>query len=186
MPIPQHRMARGMDLKKSMLMGLDECHIALKEAYSDLSDEAFWRHAVPGRHNIATIVMHVLQQHDDFNGNLQHRLEKKAPIKAWHYMEHEVRFELWGLPADKLPKPGDTFPSVREVLRIHEAIHRAVVENIQEMSETDFVSSGVGQWPRLCDIFFRATYHTNAHIRQIWLIRGVMGLTDRWPEQHYA
>ena len=71
MSIPKSRCARDMDLKKSMLMGLDECHIALKEAYADLADEEFQRFAVEGHNNIASIVTHLLQQHDDFNAVLQ-------------------------------------------------------------------------------------------------------------------
>ena len=66
MSIPEHRRASNMDLKKSMLMGLDECHIALNKAYSNLSDEEFRRFPVEERNNIATVVMHILQQHDDF------------------------------------------------------------------------------------------------------------------------
>ena len=73
MGIPSDRLARDMDLKKSMLMGIDECLIALKEAYSDLSDEEFRRFPLQNRNNIVTIVMHCLQQHDDFNRNLQYK-----------------------------------------------------------------------------------------------------------------
>jgi len=185
MPIPQERQARNMDLVKSMRMGIDECHIALKEAYGDLTDEEFWRYALPDRHNIATVVMHVLQQHDEFNGNLQYRRGVKARHE-WHFLRHEERFHLWGVAKEKLPKPGDAFPTVAEVARAHDEIHEALIRNMSEMSEEDFTASGVGKWPRLCDMFFRATYHANAHVRQIWFLRGVMGIQRRWPEQHYA
>ncbi len=31
-------------------------------------------------------------------------------------------------------------------------------------------------------------FHTMAHSRQIWLLRGALGLTDgrSWPQQHWA
>jgi hypothetical protein len=185
MPIPEDRLARNMDLKKSMLMGIDECHIALRESYADLSDEAFRRFPLEHHNNIATIVMHCLQQHDDFNGNLQHKRGLKARHE-WHFLKHEERFGLWGLPEEKLPKPGDQFPSLAEAIRQHEEIHANIIRNISALSEEDFTSSGVGPWPRLCDIFFRAIYHTNSHIRQIWFLRGVMGIESAWPTQHYA
>ena len=44
MSIPEHRRASNMDL----------------------SDEEFRRFPVEERNNIATVVMHILQQHDDF------------------------------------------------------------------------------------------------------------------------
>jgi hypothetical protein len=185
MPIPKSRQASDMDLKTSMLMGIDECHIAFKEAYSDLADDQFHSYSIEGRHNIATIVVHCLQQHDEFNGNLQER--RGIPAKfGWQSIEHEERFLLWGVPVDKLPKPGDDFPEVARVLAAHNELHSHIVENMTALSEDDFVSTSVGQWPRLCDMFFRGTYHVNAHIRQIWLLRGAMGVLARFPEQHYA
>jgi hypothetical protein len=38
------------------------------------------------------------------------------------------------------------------------------------------------------DAFVRATCHAMAHVRQIWFLRGLLGLTDAegWPEQHWA
>lgn len=185
MSIPKERLARDMDLRKSMRMGLDECHIALKESYSDLDDETFRTFPLEEHNNIAAIVMHLLQQHDDFNGNLQYRLGRKARHE-WHFLEHEERFGLWGLPKEKLPKPGQTFPSVASTLETHNELHESLIKNIEEISEEEFVSGPVGQWPRLCDMFFRAIYHGNAHIRQIWFLRGTMGKTEGWPAQHYA
>jgi hypothetical protein len=185
MPIPEERLARNMELKKSMLMGLDECHIALRESYAELDDDAFRRFPVKHHNNIVTIVMHCLQQHDDFNGNLQHRRGIQANYE-WHFLKHEERFGLWGLSEEKLPKEGDEFPSVAEVVQRHDEVHTSIIENITVLSEEDFTSSGVGPWPRLCDMFFRAIYHTNAHIRQIWYLRGIMNIEDGWPKQHYA
>jgi len=185
MAIQEDRLAKDMDLKKSMRMGLDECHIALKESYADLDDETFWTFPLEDHNNIATIVMHVLQQHDDFNGNLQRRLGREATHK-WHFLEHEERFGLWGLPKEKLPKPGQTFPTVAGTLEIHNELHENLIRNIEETSEEEFVSGPVGKWPKLCDMFFRALYHGNAHVRQIWFLRGIMGKTKGWPTQHYA
>jgi hypothetical protein len=174
-----------MDIKKSMLMGLDECHISLKEAYADLDDDVFQCFAVEGHNNIATIVTHLLQQHDDFNAVLQRKRGMKVRHE-WRFMQHEERFELWGLPKAKLPKPGQSFPTVAETLANHQLIHKALIDNITAIPQEEFISAGVGQWPRLCDMFFRATYHANAHVRQIWFLRGIMGIDKGWPVQHYA
>ena len=79
------------------------------------------------------------------------------------------------------------FPTVAEALRYQAALHEAMIANLQAMDEADLVSKGpAGRWPRLCDIFFRAIWHAGAHIRQIWFLRGVMGVRTGWPVQHYA
>lgn len=186
MPIPEHRLASNMDLKKSMMMGLDEAHVALKEAYSDLSNEQFWAFPFEGRSNAATYVMHVLQQLDDFNGNLQLKRGIPGPVRDWHFMEWEERFHISRLTEDQMPKPDDKFPPVAEVLAIHDQLHHIVLGNMEALNEDEFVCSGVGRRTRLCDIFFRHIYHTQAHVRQIWFMRGLMGVTRKFPEQNFA
>jgi hypothetical protein len=183
----EDRCARGMDLKKAVAMGVDEVHVALREAFADLSDDQFHEFALEGHSNIATLVMHVLQQHDDFNGNLQYRLGRKGPVNDWHFREFEKHWVLWGLSAEELAKPGDDFPTVAEALKYQKALHEALMTNLQAMSEADLIAEGPGgRWPRLCDIFFRAIWHAGAHMRQVWFLRGVMGVKTGWPVQHFA
>jgi hypothetical protein len=178
--------AKGVTLHKSMLMGMDECLIALGESLGGLTDEQFQRFALTDHMNIATLAMHCLQQVDQFNAELQQRRGIRGPMREWHFMMPEERFGLWGLPREKLPKAGQAFPPVAEVVRLHQVLHQRVIENMQAMSEEQFVSRGVQpHWPRLSDLFFRATYHINSHIRQIWFLRGVMGVQTVWPVQHY-
>ena len=102
------RKARNTDLKAAMRMDVDEVLLALREAYGDLDDDSFWRFPISGRVNICSIVMHCLQQMDDFNGNLQFR--RNLPVKNhWRFTVPEERFEFWGVGREKLPKAGDTF-----------------------------------------------------------------------------
>ncbi|MBI2298913.1 MAG: DinB family protein [Armatimonadetes bacterium] len=163
-------------------MSLDECHIALREAYADLTDEQFHAYPIAGRHNIATVVMHVLQQHDEFCGTLHEHLCR--PVTA--FVTHERRFRLWGLPVEELPRAGQPFPAVAEVLAGHDALHAALVEGLGAAGEDLLVNTEFERWPRLVDIYFRALWHGQAHVRQIWLLRGVMGLAAKFAEQHYA
>lgn len=185
MTIPDHHCAKDTDLKRAMFMDVDEAFIALREAVSDLTNEQFWAYPVPGRHNSVTLVMHCLQQADEFNGYLQRHRGIKVRHE-WQFMKHEIRFHLWDVPKDLLPKPGDDFPSVKTVLLHNDEIHQAIMANMNVLTEKDFVDMPVGQWPRLCDPFFRMSYHFNAHTRQIWLLRGHLGLISSWPQQHYA
>ncbi|MHB9026535.1 MAG: DinB family protein [Armatimonadota bacterium] len=185
MTIPDHQRAHDTDLMKSMRMGVDECLLALRESYADLSDEEFRCFPLPDRHNIVTLVMHCLQQLDEYNGNLQFRRGDRLDYDDWHFTPREERFHLADVPSKRLPKPGDDFPSVTQVLALHDKIRAAMLYNMAMIPEEEFLTP-LHLWPRLCDIFFRATYHTNAHVRQIWLLRGLMGHSTTWPEQHYA
>ncbi len=185
MAVPESRRARDTNLKLAMFMDVDEVLIALREAYADLTNEQFQAYPVSGRHNIATLVVHCLQQADEFNGYLQRHRGIKVRYE-WQFMKHEIRFHLWEVPAELLPKPGDKFPSVKKVLGHLDEIHQAILVNMEALAEEDFVKTPVGQWPRLCDPFFRMSHHFNAHTRQIWLLRGHLGLVSPWPGQHYA
>ena len=177
--------ANDMTVQKSMTYGLDECLTAMHEAVSDLETEEL--HAFPDRYDLNIVVhtMHCLQQIDDFNGNLQEILGRKLRF-GWHHIKHEDRYNLWGVPREKWPKSGDVFPEADEVRRILETLQVDMMQNIDDIDDSEFVNRPIGRWPHLCDIFFRATYHLNSHIREIWMIRGVLGITKRWPRQHYA
>ncbi len=39
----------------------------------------------------------------------------------------------------------------------------------------------------LADFYLRTIYHTQCHIRQIWLLRGALGMASGpWPDQHWG
>jgi hypothetical protein len=185
----EHKPKQAWDtgLQESLSMALDEAFTALHESFGDLSDDDFGRYPIKGRHNVVTIVMHCLQQFDDFNGMLLAKLGKEADY-GYRFLQHEERFELWGVSQDKLPKPGDDFPGVGEVSEAWSKISNSVLENVHQLDEVALIAPAPARWPRLCDPFFRAVFHTTAHIRQIWLLRGALGLTDgtSWPRQHWA
>ena len=176
-------LASDMTVQKSMKFGLDECLTALHESISDLTNEEF--HKFPGDCDLNAVVhaMHCLQQVDDFNANLR---ELQGADSLRLLPDHEVRFSLWGTPREDWPKAGDPFPGVGEVLGWLNKIHEDVMKNMNSIDDAEFINRPVDSWPRLCDIFFRATYHINSHIREIWMLRGLQGTTKRWPTQHYA
>lgn len=178
-------LANDMTVQKSMRYGLDECLTAMHEAVSDLTSEEF--HSFPKGYDLNIVVhtMHCLQQVDDFNGNLQEILNRVLPY-GWRHMEPESRYNLWGISREEWPKPGDTFPSVGEAVTFLDILHADLMKNIEDIDEDAFINRPAGKWPRMCDMFFRAIYHLNSHIREIWMIRGILGVTKRWPVQHYA
>jgi len=83
-------------------------------------------------------------------------------------------------------------PDERERLA---AVRAAVMETLEQATPDDLARPDPGSWwfeenpTRVrADAYLRATFHTMAHVRQIWMLRGVMGLTDKegWPVQHWA
>ena len=71
---------------------------------------------------------------------------------------------------------------------------KAVLAGLEAATEEDLLGARTdSQWYRdwsrtSADAYIRATMHTMAHVRQIWMLRGAMGLTDEqgWPLQHWA
>ena len=53
------------------------------------------------------------------------------------------------------------------------------------------MSDRVVRHPRktnVADFYLRTVLHANSHVRQIWLLRGLLGLGDpkSWPQQHWS
>ncbi len=174
--------AHNTDLKHSIFIGLDETFTALEEAFYDLSDEQSWAFPLAGRNNIAWIVMTTLQNFDEYANGAQ---------VGQATFSHEWRWNLWACRPEERPKPGDAFPSVPDMLALLARVREAAMANLESASAEDLRGKracGAG-WPgTAADAYMRTIHHALAHIRQIWLLRGLMGLTNEtaWPRQHWA
>lgn len=71
--------------------------------------------------------------------------------------------------------------------------HLAAV--LERLSEADLLSPRSGCWwfdetpgKTRSDAYMRSIWHTMAHARQIWLMRGLLGVPDDrgWPHQHWG
>ena len=178
------KLARQTQLKESVAIGLDDVFAALQECLYDLTDEQVTAFPIPGRNNIAWIAAHVLD-------NMAHYANSfptgKMPAAC------EGRTEVWPSRTDKAPEPGDAFPSTGEILRVLKEVHEAALAALSTMTESELLG-----YPRHCedywegrtqaDAYMRTIWHAVAHLRQIWLLRGALGLTDgiSWPQQHWA
>ena len=180
---PRH--AEDTDLKHAIAIGLDEAMTALEEAFYDLTDEQVASFPLPDRHNITTMVMHCLKNLDEYGLHCQ---------TGESVIAYEERFDMWSHPPQELHPLQKDLPTVREmVARLH-ALRDAIVEALDAATEEDLrrprdVTDWYAQWGRVsADAYMRTIMHTMAHVRQIWMLRGVMGLTDRdgWPVQHWA
>ncbi len=181
MTIGKHecKLAKDTDLAKAVTIGLDEALTALEESFCDLTDEQVAAFPIEGHNNIAWIVMHCLMNLDIYAALFQtgKGIEDHWD-KRWHY------------EAPK-PKPDETFPLRQEMLAKLQALRKIAERGLAEVKETDLAGKRYAQdwWHgTAADAYMRTICHTNAHVRQIWLLRGTLGLTDGkiWPRQHWA
>jgi hypothetical protein len=180
--IGKHRpkYANKTGLREAIAIGLDEAFTALEESFYDLNDDQVSAFPVPGRNNIAWIVMHTLHNLDFYTNAVQ---------TGRRVLPDERRWGLW-IRAE-LPKPGNDFPSSREMMDKLEAVRSAAMKAIEGAEENDLRKKQdfENRWERTrADAYMRTIYHTMAHVRQIWFLRGVLGTTDEkpWPRQHWA
>jgi hypothetical protein len=185
--IGQHKCkeARNTDLKQAIAIGLDEALTAFEEAIYDLSDEQLWEFPIPGRNNIAWIAMHMLENLD-INAVHVQAGRRVAP--------EDYRWSLWECKPNERPNAKWQFLSQSAILARLKEVRAAVEEILAAASEADLQGPSAfdAHW-RECgktraDAYLRTISHTQAHVRQIWLLRGALGLIggDSWPMQHWA
>ena len=177
--------AKNTDLKKAIAIGLDEAMTALEEAFYDLTDEQVACCPLPDRHNITTLVMHVLENLDEYGLRCQ---------SGESVVGHEERFDVWSHSPQELRQGQGDLPTVSEMAAKLHALREAIFGALDAATEDDLrkprdVTDWYAQWGRVsADAYMRTIMHANCHVRQIWMLRGVMGLSDAdgWPLQHWA
>jgi len=179
--------AKVGSLRDSLAVGLDEALTALEESFHDLTDEQAWARPCAERHTITTMVMHVHQNADVHVCQLQ--MGKLVLEHDWR------RFDIWRDPDPDRPDRQEGLPTVAEMLERHRAVAAAAKAGLEAASEEDLLGPRMAagtDWVdkhgrNAAEGYARVIWHIMAHVRQIWLLRGIMGLTDKdgWPEQHY-
>jgi len=182
MAIGRHepRSARNTDFRCAIAIGVDEALTALEESFQDLSDNEMRAFPVEGRGNIAWIIMHVLQNLDVYIRESESG-EETFP--------HDWKWNLWGCSEEEAPGPEDAFPEKAGMLGWLRSLRRNGEKILKEADEDFLISRPGGEWAgNRADMYMRTIFHTMAHVRQIWLLRGALGLTEgrSWPQQHWA
>lgn len=173
------RLAKNTGLKEAIQIGLDEAFAALEEAIYDLSDEQVASFPIPGRNNIAWIVMHTLMNLDIYAVCFQ---TGKGTVDLWD--------QRWHYNSPR-PRPGEPFPSQQEMMQMLRGLRAAAQPALEEADEGALLGRRRCEdwWSgTAADAYMRTIFHTMAHLRQVWLLRGALGLTDgkSWPQQHWA
>ncbi len=171
-------------LKAAIAIALDEALAALGESIDGLSDEQLWAFPLPARHNIVTLAEHCIQGLDLYACEVQGApltFEPEARFDALHHSPEALRPEMHDLPT--VAQEADRIERLREAVR-------ATLEGIAPGA---LVAPGRAWWfeenpgKTRADAYWRCIWHTAAHVRQIWLLRGLLGAGDDrgWPEQHW-
>ncbi len=177
--------ATSTTLKGAIRIGLDEAPTALEESLHGLTDAQLWAFPLPDRHNITTIAMHAIENLDHYVCAFQ--------TGRWT-LEHEDRFDMWQHSPAAVRSLMVGLPSCRDLVKRIGAIREAAMPALDKATELDLLGPRHAdrRWTDLgrtsADAYMRTICHTMAHVRQIWLLRGILGLTDTdgWPEQHWA
>jgi len=104
-------------------------------------------------------------------------------------LEHEERFDMWSHSPEQLRPMQKNLPSGPDMIEKLRELREAIIVGLEGASEEALLgprtkSRWYRDWNRTsADAYTRTIMHTMAHVRQIWMLRGVMGLTDEqgWP-----
>ena len=172
--------ASNADLKQALFIGLDESFTSLEESIHDLNNDQVCAFPIPGENNIAWIVMHCLDNLDDCAND--------RPT-GQRVMTYEWRWDLWDCKPEERPKPGDLFPARGDMINLLHGIRAAAYVTLEKLDEPALTRLSFPDPTKhsLADFYLRTIFHTQCHIRQIWLLRGALGLAGGyWPVQHWA
>jgi hypothetical protein len=168
------RSARHVGFKGVLAIGLDEAMTALEESLQNLED----------RHNITTVFMHCLR-HLDLHGCVYQG-------GGWT-LNHEDRFDVNRHEPVGIRAKMVDLPPVADMDAFLHSVRCRIFEILEDTNEQDLRGTRDGiEWyaqsgRTVADAYVRTTMHTMAHVRQIWFLRGVLGLdsADGWPQQHW-
>lgn len=179
--------AKNTDLRASIWIGIDESLTALRESFYDLSDVQVWAFPIKGRNNIAWIVMHSLMNLDEYGyyTPLYLTYTGQGDHHRWaiDWRRHNGQFGM-----DHPARHGDMYPSVQEMLGLYARVQTGIVQVLNPLTSDDLRRPIREWWSSASDTYTRTIWHTAAHVRQIWLLRGALGWQEgqSWPHQHWA
>lgn len=184
-PTPSH----NRSWKDLIAIALDEAMTALEESFHDLSHQQVWHRPLPDRHSIGTMVMHCLANLNDYGCWVQtNEGVEEAQEEPW--------FDMWKNDPGVLDaeQKGRQLPEPEQMVAWLHRARQKVTEGLATATEADLRGPRAGEdWCRQFgrttgDAYARTVFHTMAHVRQIWCLRGVMGAygATNWPFQHYA
>ncbi len=181
------QVARHVDIRRVLHIMLDEATTALGECLSGLSDEQLWARPLSGRHAIGTMLMHCIENLDEY-GVLCQTGRRAVGVEG---------FDMWTKGPKEMDAElrGKSLPGVPEIERMLATVRDAALAATDEASEYELHEPLPGnEWMKRfdrtrADAIVRTAMHANAHTRQIWALRGKLDAVDpdhHWPRQLWA
>ncbi len=166
-----------MTRKEILVFQLRECRNEIANALDGLTAEQFAEQALPGRNHVGWIVCHCMNNFDFF---LHQRQTGESMLGG-------ARYEPFAAHGRTPPGDDNPAPDFTDLTRAADEVFRACIEVIAGLLDDAF-----GEKPpywhhetfeSTAGTCVRVINHSNAHLRQIWLLRGVMDAPDPWPVQ---
>lgn len=179
--------SKPRSLAESVLIALDEMFKALETSLAGLSDAQMWSFPIEGRHSIGTIILHVF-------GNIdRHACYFQTGAFALDREQHD-QFAVSDRPLEDYRGLTEV-PAVEDIQAQLETLRAAVFQGLHGVTDRDLYSPRYGEqtywWQQhrrlSIDAYHRVVWHANAHLRQIWCLRGAMGAVDgeHFPRQSW-
>lgn len=177
--------SKPRDLVETIRIALDEMLAALAESITGLTNDQVWAHPIEGRHSMGLIVLHLQENIDTHACYFQ--VGKQA-------LNHDERFDFYGKRVAAFMAL-ENVPDIDELRQRNETLRDAVFKTLEDVEDATLYTARHGEqtywWQQhrrvSIDAYHRVVWHANAHIRQIWCLRGAMGAYDdtRFPRQFW-
>jgi len=186
MPLTEILASHPSDLRRTVHIALDEMLKALEECCRGLTHQQLWFDGLENRNRIGSILLHVQQNIDCHACWFQ--------VGEWA-LAHDPRFDFYGKPALRFSE-GDDLPPAETLIERHRRLREKVFAGLAAAaSDAELFTPRAAEnqywWQQhrrtSIDGYLRVVGHANAHIRQIWLMRGAMGARgpEAFPQQFY-
>ena len=167
-----------MTRKEILVFQLREIRNEFADALTDLTQEQLTARPIEGRNSIGWIACHCMHNFDFF---IHQRQTNTSLMKANGKYGKLVKYDWYPPTKDNPP------PDLTGLASAVDEVFGACIEIIAGLDEDDLhnpspywhhknLESTAGNCVRVIN-------HSNAHLRQIWLLRGTLGDKDHWPTQ---
>jgi len=165
-----------MTRKDIILFQLKEIRNEFADALADLDQEKFAKKHIGDHNPIGWIVCHCL---NNFNFFIHFCQTKKSIL--------EGKYEEFSKYASKPPNEDNPPPNFTDLTDAVNYVFGACTELIEAVDEDDF-DKPAPYWHHknfesVVGNCIRVINHSNAHLRQIWMLRGAFGDKDHWAVQ---
>ncbi len=172
-----------MEVKDSILQGLNDTQAALIQAVDGLSQEELMWQPQPGANHIAFILWHMLRVEDWFFQYMFQRTPQVWESEKWHEklnLPDDPRITGYGYTAEQV----DSFPAVqlRDLLAYGEAVRVRTLDYVRQLDPAKFdeiVKSRIFGEVAIGNLIGHLLCELAQHVGQIAYIRGLARGQDK-------